>query len=52
MYLILMGAIMLASWLVSSRLKSKFEEYSHIAFAKRNVRKRNRRENARRSRNS
>lgn len=30
MYLILMGAIMLASWLVSSRLKSKFEEYSHL----------------------
>lgn len=25
-----MGAIMLASWLVSSRLKSKFEEYSHL----------------------
>jgi Zn-dependent membrane protease YugP len=30
MYLILMGAIMLASWLVSSRLKNKFEEYSHL----------------------
>lgn len=25
-----MGAIMLASWLVSSRLKNKFEEYSHL----------------------
>ena len=30
MYLILMGAIMLASWLVSSRLKSKFELYSKL----------------------
>lgn len=29
-YLILAGAIMLASWLVSSRLKSKFEQYSKI----------------------
>ena len=28
--LILMGAIMLASWLVSSRLKSKFEHYSKL----------------------
>ncbi|WP_148138423.1 zinc metallopeptidase, partial [Flavobacterium psychrophilum] len=28
--MILMGAIMLASWLVSSRLKSKFEHYSHL----------------------
>jgi Zn-dependent membrane protease YugP len=30
MYLILIGAIMLASWLVSSRLKNKFEEYSKL----------------------
>lgn len=29
-YLILAGAIMLASWLVSSRLKSKFEFYSKL----------------------
>ncbi|MFB0909809.1 MAG: zinc metallopeptidase [Flavobacterium sp.] len=29
-YLILAGAIMLASWAVSSRLKSKFEHYSKI----------------------
>lgn len=29
-YLILAGAIMLASWLVSSRLKSKFEQYSKV----------------------
>jgi Zn-dependent membrane protease YugP len=29
-YLILAGAIMLASWLVSSRLKSKFEQYSKL----------------------
>lgn len=29
-YLILAGAIMLASWLVSSRLKSKFEHYSKL----------------------
>jgi Zn-dependent membrane protease YugP len=29
-YLILAGAIMLASWLVSSKLKSKFEEYSKL----------------------
>ncbi|HEY4618307.1 MAG TPA: zinc metallopeptidase [Flavobacterium sp.] len=29
-YLILAGAIMLASWLVSSRLKSKFEHYSKM----------------------
>ena len=29
-YLILAGAIMLASWLVSSRLKSKFEQYSKM----------------------
>jgi Zn-dependent membrane protease YugP len=29
-YLILAGAIMLASWLVSSRLKSKFELYSKL----------------------
>ncbi|ENA1795935.1 zinc metallopeptidase [Flavobacterium psychrophilum] len=28
--MILMGAIMLASWLVSSRLKIKFEHYSHL----------------------
>ncbi|WP_310379057.1 zinc metallopeptidase [Flavobacterium sp.] len=28
--MILMGAIMLASWLVSSRLKSKFEHYSKL----------------------
>jgi Zn-dependent membrane protease YugP len=30
MYLILIGAIMLASWLVSSRLKNKFELYSKL----------------------
>lgn len=30
MYLILMGAIMLASWLVSSRLQSKFDHYSKL----------------------
>ena len=30
MYLILIGAIALFSWLVSSRLKSKFEKYSKI----------------------
>ena len=29
-YMILAGAIMLASWLVSSRLKSKFEHYSKL----------------------
>jgi Zn-dependent membrane protease YugP len=29
-YLILAGAIMLASWLISSRLKSKFEHYSKM----------------------
>ena len=29
-YLILAGAIMLFSWLVSSRLKSKFEHYSQL----------------------
>jgi Zn-dependent membrane protease YugP len=29
-YLVLAGAIMLASWLVSSRLKSKFEHYSKM----------------------
>ncbi|TGD58607.1 zinc metallopeptidase [Flavobacterium humi] len=29
-YLILAGAIMLASWLVSARLKSKFEHYSRL----------------------
>ena len=29
-YLILAGAIMLFSWLVSSRLKSKFEHYSKL----------------------
>jgi Zn-dependent membrane protease YugP len=29
-YLILAGAIMLFSWLVSSRLKSKFEQYSKL----------------------
>jgi Zn-dependent membrane protease YugP len=29
-YLILAGAIMLASWAVSSRLKSKFEHYSKM----------------------
>jgi uncharacterized protein len=29
-YMILAGMIMLASWLVSSRLKSKFEEYSKL----------------------
>ncbi|MGH2665238.1 zinc metallopeptidase [Flavobacterium sp.] len=29
-YLVLAGAIMLASWLVSSRLKSKFEHYSKL----------------------
>ncbi|WP_395075523.1 zinc metallopeptidase [Flavobacterium sp.] len=29
-YIILAGAIMLASWLVSSRLKSKFEHYSKL----------------------
>jgi Zn-dependent membrane protease YugP len=29
-YLILAGAIMLASWLVSSKLKSKFESYSKV----------------------
>ena len=29
-YLILAGAIMLASWLVSSRLKGKFEQYSKL----------------------
>lgn len=29
-YLILAGAIMLASWAVSSRLKSKFEQYSKV----------------------
>jgi Zn-dependent membrane protease YugP len=29
-YLILAGAIMLASWAVSSRLKSKFEQYSKM----------------------
>jgi Zn-dependent membrane protease YugP len=29
-YYILIGAIALVSWLVSSKLKSKFEEYSHI----------------------
>ncbi|WP_099092422.1 zinc metallopeptidase [Flavobacterium crassostreae] len=29
-YLILAGAIMLCSWLVSSRLKSKFEQYSKL----------------------
>jgi Zn-dependent membrane protease YugP len=28
--MILMGGIMLASWLVSSRLKSKFEKYSKL----------------------
>lgn len=30
-YLILIGAIALVSWLVSSKLKSKFEHYSHVA---------------------
>ncbi len=30
MYLILAGLIMLVSWLVSSRLKSKFEKYSNL----------------------
>lgn len=30
MYLILIGGIALASWLVSSRLKSKFEHYSKV----------------------
>jgi uncharacterized protein len=30
MYFILIGGIALLSWLVSSRLKSKFEQYSHI----------------------
>lgn len=29
-YMVLAGAIMLASWLVSSRLKSKFEHYSKL----------------------
>ncbi|MFM9987843.1 zinc metallopeptidase, partial [Flavobacterium sp.] len=29
-YMILAGAIMLVSWLVSSRLKSKFEYYSKL----------------------
>ena len=29
-YYILIGAIALVSWLVSSKLKSKFEEYSHV----------------------
>jgi uncharacterized protein len=29
--MILMGAIMLVSWLVSSRLKSKFEHYSKLS---------------------
>lgn len=29
-YIVLAGAIMLASWLVSSRLKSKFEHYSKL----------------------
>lgn len=29
-FMILMGAIMLSSWLVSSRLKSKFEHYSKL----------------------
>ena len=29
-YYILLGAIALVSWIVSSRLKSKFEEYSKI----------------------
>lgn len=29
-YMILAGAIMLASWLVSNRLKSKFEHYSKL----------------------
>lgn len=29
-YIILIGAIMLASWLVSSRLKNKFEHYSKL----------------------
>lgn len=29
-YYILIGAIALVSWLVSSRLKSKFDEYSHL----------------------
>ena len=29
-YYILIGAIALVSWLVSSRLKSKFEEYSKV----------------------
>ena len=28
--MILMGGIMLASWLVSSRLKNKFEKYSKL----------------------
>jgi len=30
MYLLLAGLIMLVSWLVSSRLKSKFELYSKL----------------------
>lgn len=30
-YLVLIGAIALVSWLVSSKLKSKFEHYSHVA---------------------
>ena len=30
-YMILIGAIALVSWLVSSKLKSKFEHYSHVA---------------------
>lgn len=30
-YMLLAGAIMLVSWLVSSRLKSKFEHYSHLS---------------------
>ncbi|RZJ27813.1 MAG: zinc metallopeptidase, partial [Flavobacterium sp.] len=30
-YMILIGAIALVSWLVSSKLKSKFEYYSHVA---------------------
>lgn len=30
LYYVILGAIFLASWLVSNRLKSKFEHYSHV----------------------
>jgi Zn-dependent membrane protease YugP len=29
-YYILLGVIALVSWAISSKLKSKFEEYSHV----------------------